>query len=44
MHRNRLQREEAADGVFRFRSVDPSLTRRAHPDNHEAPDEQPTYV
>ena len=44
MHRNRLQREEAADGVFRFRSVDPSLARRAHPDNHEAPDEQPTYV
>ena len=44
MHRNRLQREEAADGVFRFRSVDPSIARRAHPDNHEAPDEQPTYV
>jgi hypothetical protein len=44
MHRNRLQRTEDENGVFRFLSVDPSLSRRAHPDDHEAPDDQPAYV
>ena len=32
------------DGIDRFRAIDPSLARRAHPDGHEAPDEAPTYV
>lgn len=44
IHRNRLQRLEAEDGVFRFHSVDPSLARRAHPDDHEDPDDQPAYI
>ena len=44
LHRNRLQRSEDEDGVFYYRSVDPSLSRRAHPDDHEAPDDQPAYV
>ena len=44
IHRNRLQRIESDDGVYRFRSVDPALPRRAHPNYHEAPDDQPAYV
>lgn len=44
MHRNRLQRTLDENGVFRFLSVDPSLSRRAHPDDHEAPNDQPAYV
>ena len=44
MHRNRLQRLASNDGVFRYRSVDPALSRRAHPNDHEAPDDQPAYV
>ena len=44
IHRNRLQRIESDDGVYRFRSVDPALPRRAHPNDHEAPDDQPAYV
>ena len=44
IHRNRLERNEAEDGVFRFRSVDSTLSRRAHPNDHEAPDDQPSYV
>ena len=44
IHRNRLQRIESDDGVYRFRSVDPALPRRAHPDDQEAPGDQPAYV
>ena len=44
LHRNRLQRPEGEDGVSRYRSVDPSLSRRAHPDDHEALDDHPAYV
>ena len=44
IHRNRLQRIESDDGVYRLRSVDPALPRRAHPNDHEAPDDQPAYV
>ena len=44
MHRNRLQRSLDEDGRYRFRSVDPDLARRAHPDRHDAPDDQPILV
>jgi glyoxylase-like metal-dependent hydrolase (beta-lactamase superfamily II) len=44
IHRNRLERISGEDGIDRFRAMDPSLARRAHPDGHEAPDEAPTYV
>ena len=44
IHRNRLERIAGEDGIDRFRAIDPSLARRAHPDGHEAPDEAPTYV
>ncbi|MDE0009359.1 MAG: hypothetical protein OXS50_13890, partial [Gammaproteobacteria bacterium] len=44
MHRNRLERQEGEDGRFWFRSVDPDLKRRAHPGQHDAPDDRPIMV
>ena len=44
MHRNRLERTLHEDGRYRFLSVDPDLARRAHPDQHDAPDDSPMMV
>lgn len=44
MHRNRIERTLHEDGVYRFRSIDPDLARRAHPDQHDAPDDGPIMV
>ena len=44
MHRNRIQRDIADDGVYRFTSIDPDLERRAHPDAHDAPSDGPVMV
>ena len=44
IHRNKLERLAGADGVDRFRTIDPSITRSAHPNSQEAPDDAPTYV
>ena len=44
MHRNRLERTVHEDGRYRFRSIDPDLPRRAHPDQHDKPDDGPMMV
>jgi hypothetical protein len=44
MHRNRLDRSLGEDGVYWFRSTDPDLARRSHPENHDAPDDGPVLV
>jgi glyoxylase-like metal-dependent hydrolase (beta-lactamase superfamily II) len=44
MHRNRIQRTLQEDGHYRFRSIDPDLSRRAHPDRHDAPSDGPMMV
>ncbi len=44
MHRNRIERTLHEDGVYRFHSIDPNLSRRAHPDTHDAPDDGPMMV
>ncbi len=44
MHRNRIERQVAEDGCYRFLSIDPDLNRRAHPDAHDAPSEGPVLV
>ncbi len=44
MHRNRLERTLHEDGRYRFLSIDPDLARRAHPDQHDAPDDRPMMV
>ena len=44
MHRNRLERTLHEDGRYRFLSIDPDLARRAHPDQHDAPDDGPMMV
>ena len=44
MHRNRIERTLHEDGVYRFRSIDPDLPRRAHPNAHDAPDDGPMMV
>lgn len=44
MYRNRIERTLHDDGRYRFRSIDPSLARRALPDRHEKPDESPMMV
>ena len=43
MHRNRLERN-LVDGVYKFTSIDPDLSRRAHPNRHDAPDDSPILV
>lgn len=42
MYRNRIERSLHEDGVYRFRSIDPSLARRRHP--HAGPSEVPEVV
>ena len=44
MHRNQIERALNDEGVYKYRSIDPTLARRAHPDDHEAPNEAPTYT
>ena len=44
MHRNRIERTLNEDGCYRFRSIDPDLSRRAHPGNHDAPSDGPVMV
>jgi glyoxylase-like metal-dependent hydrolase (beta-lactamase superfamily II) len=44
LHRNRIERELSEDGCYRFRSIDPDLGRRSHPENHDAPGERPVMV
>ena len=44
MHRNRIERELNDEGVYKYRSIDPTLARRAHPGDHDAPSDAPTYV
>ena len=43
-HRERVERSLGEDGVYRFRSIDPSLKRRMHPQDHEAPTDGPMMV
>ncbi len=43
MSRNRIERT-LDDGVYTYLSVDPTLKERAHPDTHEAPDEEPGMI
>ncbi len=43
MSRNRIERILEND-VYLYRSIDPSLKERAHPDHHEAPDDSPLMV
>jgi len=42
--RNRIERELSEDGCYRFRSIDPDLKRRSHPENHDAPSDRPVMV
>lgn len=44
MHRNRIERVVGEDGQHHYRSIDPDLARRAHPDRHEQPDDSPMWV
>ncbi len=44
MYRNRIERTLHEDGCYRFRSIDPDLARRAHPDRHDAPGDSPVMV
>ncbi|MDH3640962.1 MAG: MBL fold metallo-hydrolase [Gammaproteobacteria bacterium] len=44
MHRNRIERTLHEDGCYRFRSIDPDLKRRSHPDSHDAPSDRPVMV
>lgn len=44
MHRNRLERRLADDGKYRYKSIDPDLSRRAHPGRHDEPDDTPMLV
>ncbi len=44
MHRNRLDRTLRGDGRYWYTSTDPDLSRRAHPDRHDEPDESPMMV
>ena len=44
MHRNRLDRRLGDDGKYWFTSIDPDLSRRAHPGYHDEPDDGPIMV
>ena len=44
VHRNRLAPEIDASGTCRYRAIAPDLSRRAHPDAHDAPDSGPMLV
>jgi glyoxylase-like metal-dependent hydrolase (beta-lactamase superfamily II) len=43
MSRNRIERS-LEDGVYLYRSIDPTLTQRARPGLHEEPDDSPLMV
>lgn len=43
MKRNRMERK-LVDGVYLYRSIDPTLKDRARPGQHEEPDEAPALV
>jgi glyoxylase-like metal-dependent hydrolase (beta-lactamase superfamily II) len=45
MHRERIERTLHEDGCYRFRSIDPGLSRRTHAaDHHDEPDDTPMQV
>jgi glyoxylase-like metal-dependent hydrolase (beta-lactamase superfamily II) len=44
MHRNRIERQLDDDGVYKYHSIGPTSPRRAHPNDHDAPNDAPTYV
>ena len=44
IHRNRLESSLHEDGCLRFLSIDPDLSRRAHPGKHDAPSDGPVMV
>jgi len=44
VHRNRVQRTLADNGVYEFLSIDPDLGRRANPDAHDQPADGPLLV
>lgn len=44
IYRNRIERSLHEDGHYRFRSIDPDLSRRAHPQDHDAPSDGPMMV
>lgn len=44
MHRGRLARELSDDGLYLYRSVDPTLDVRAHPEHHDDRDDTPMMV
>ena len=44
VHRNRLKRNLDKDGVYQFVSIDPSLARRATPDDHDQRSDGPILV
>lgn len=37
MHRQRIERQQGDDGMYRFVSIDPTLEQRSNPTKHEAP-------
>jgi len=44
VHRNRLSRSLDKDGVYQFVSIDPTLARRASPDDHDQRSDGPILV
>jgi len=44
MHRNRIERVLGCGERYWFRSIDPGLKRRLHPEAHAAPDDSPVMV
>ncbi len=43
-HRNRIERTLSEDGCYHYVSIDPDLSRRSHPDRHDAPSDGPVLV
>lgn len=44
MHRGRIAREMSGEGVYLYRSIDPTLPGRAHPGHHDPRDDVPLMV
>ena len=44
MHRERLERRLGENGKYYFRSIDPTLERRANPAKHDEPEDGPIMV
>jgi glyoxylase-like metal-dependent hydrolase (beta-lactamase superfamily II) len=44
LHRNRIERTLSEDGCYHYRSIDPDLIRRSHPNSHDAPSDGPVLV